>query len=131
MKKGKLLNSRISAVISEMGHTDTIVIADAGLPIPDSAERIDLALCAGVPDFVTVLKTVLEELQVEEFTLASEILENNPLIDIEIKKLLRNAKMNIVPHEEFKALTRNAKAVIRTGECTPYANVILHSGVVF
>lgn len=131
MKKGKLLNSRISAVISEMGHTDTIVIADAGLPIPDSAERIDLALCAGVPDFVTVLKTVLEELQVEEFTLASEILENNPLIDIEIKKLLRNAKMNIVPHEEFKALTGNAKAVIRTGECTPYANVILHSGVVF
>jgi D-ribose pyranase len=131
MKKGKLLNSRISAVISEMGHTDTIVIADAGLPIPDSAERIDLALCAGTPDFLSVLKTVLEELQVEEFTIASEILEKNPVIDFEIKKLLRSAKMNVVPHEEFKALTKNAKAVIRTGECSPYANVILHSGVVF
>jgi len=131
MKKGKLLNSHISAVISEMGHTDTIVIADAGLPIPDSAERIDLALCAGVPDFVTVLKTVLEELQVEEFTVASEISDKNPAVAAEIKSLLKDAKMNTVSHEQFKKLTADAKAVIRTGECTPYANVILHSGVVF
>ncbi len=131
MKKGKLLNSRISAVISEMGHTDTIVISDAGLPIPDSAERIDLALCAGVPDFVTVLKTVLEELQVEQFTIASEIFDKNPDVESAIKDMLKGAKMNTVSHEEFKKLTKTAKAVIRTGECTPYANVILHSGVVF
>ena len=131
MKKGQLLNSRISAVISEMGHTDTIVIADAGLPIPDSAERIDIALCAGVPDFITVLKTVLSELQVEEFTIASEISEKNPVTKDAIVFLLKDAKMNTVSHEKFKELTKNAKAVIRTGECTPYANVILHSGVVF
>ncbi|MGE4266739.1 MAG: D-ribose pyranase [Deferribacterales bacterium] len=131
MKKGQLLNSRISAVISEMGHTDTIVIADAGLPVPDSAERIDLALCTGMPDFITVLKTVLSELQVEEFTIASEMSEKNPVTKDAVVFLLKDAKMNIVSHEEFKKLTGNAKAVIRTGECTPYANVILHSGVVF
>ena len=33
MKKGKLLNSEISSVISQMGHTDSLTIGDCGLPI--------------------------------------------------------------------------------------------------
>lgn len=132
MKKGELLNSRISAVISEMGHTDTLVIADAGLPIPDSAERIDLAVRAGLPDFTSVLQTVLKELQVEKYTLAEEIQVKNP--DILAKTMMElgsGLKPEYVPHEQFKELTKKAKAIIRTGECTPYANIILHSGVVF
>jgi D-ribose pyranase len=36
-----------------------------------------------------------------------------------------------VPHESFKELTREAVAIVRTGEFTPYANVILVAGVVF
>ncbi|TCK61987.1 D-ribose pyranase [Seleniivibrio woodruffii] len=131
MKKGTLLNSRISAVISEMGHTDTIVIADAGLPIPAGVERIDLAVHAGLPDFVSVLKTVLSELKVEEATIAFEIAEKNPSVYQAIQELTKDVKINIVCHEEFKSITKRAKAVVRTGECTPYANIILHSGVVF
>lgn len=131
MKKGKLLNSRISAVISEMGHTDTIVIADAGLPIPNGVERIDLAVNAGLPDFLSVLQTVLSELEVEKYTLANEINFKNPTVEKKIKELLPEAEDFYVSHEDFKKLTKNAKAVIRTGECSPYANIILHSGVVF
>jgi len=131
MKKGKLLNSRITAVIAEMGHTDMIVIADAGLRIPAGVERIDLALCKGLPDFLSVLENVLSELQVEKYTLANEINFNNPSIEKSIKKQLKDAEDNYVSHEDFKELTKKAKAIIRTGECTPYANVILHSGVVF
>ncbi|MGD9807147.1 MAG: D-ribose pyranase [Deferribacterales bacterium] len=131
MKKGKLLNSRISAVIAEMGHTDMIVIADAGLPIPDGVERIDLAVCKGLPDFLSVLENVVSELQVEKYTLANEINFNNPSIEKAVKKQLKGAEDHYVSHEDFKELTKKAKAVIRTGECTPYANVILHSGVVF
>ncbi|MGE4498386.1 MAG: D-ribose pyranase [Deferribacterales bacterium] len=139
MKKGQLLNSRISAVISKMGHTDTIVIADAGLPIPASAERIDLALTTGVPDFITTLLNVLSELQVEKITIAEEIIKANhtvwDMITAVVKKTAgsqgKPIETAMVPHEKFKEMTKNAKAVIRTGECTPYANIILHSGVVF
>ncbi len=34
MKKGALLNSEISHVVSRLGHTDSLVICDAGLPVP-------------------------------------------------------------------------------------------------
>ena len=34
-------------------------------------------------------------------------------------------------HEEFKKLTENAKCIVRTGENSSYANVILVGGVNF
>ncbi|SUB14264.1 D-ribose pyranase [Pantoea agglomerans] len=52
MKKGRLLNAELSHVIARLGHTDTLTIADAGLPIPAGPQRIDLALTPGTPDFM-------------------------------------------------------------------------------
>ena len=139
MKKGTLLNSHISSVISQMGHTDTLVIGDAGLPVPDGVLKIDLAVTGGVPDFITVLNAVLAELFIEKVTIASEMDEQNPEMRMSVKlsvDRIAHAQGNAiateaVSHEEFKKLTAKAKAVIRTGEFSPYSNVILHSGVVF
>ena len=78
MKRGKLLNGEISTVIASMGHTDSLTIGDAGLPIPGDCQRIDLALTAGIPAFKDVLATVLEELCVEKIILAEEIRNKNP-----------------------------------------------------
>ncbi|CAM3560655.1 D-ribose high-affinity transporter [Escherichia coli] len=64
MKKGTVLNSDISSVISRLGHTDTLVVCDAGLPIPKSTTRIDMALTQGVPSFMQVLGVVTNEMQV-------------------------------------------------------------------
>ena len=36
-----------------------------------------------------------------------------------------------VSHEEFKRRSATARAVVRTGECTPYANIMLIAGVAF
>jgi D-ribose pyranase len=132
MKKGILLNSPISSVISEMGHTDMLTISDCGLPIRGNAKRIDLALKAGVPGFLETLDTVLNELGVERIILAKEIEAVSPLLHKEIlKRFNDNVQIDYVSHEEFKKITENSKAVIRTGECTSYANVILVSGVSF
>lgn len=131
MKKTKLINSEISYTISKMGHTDSLTIGDCGLPIPLNVERIDLALKYGVPTFLETLDTVLEELCVEEIVIASEIEKNNDLIYKEILNRFKNIKITKVSHEEFKNMTKESSAVIRTGECTPYANIILKSGVVF
>ena len=131
MKKSMLINSEISYVISKMGHTDSITICDSGLPIPSEVQRIDLALKKGLPTFLDTLDSVLEELQVEEIILASEIIEVSNDLYKEIIKRFENIKITTVSHEEFKNLTKSSKAIVRTGEYTPYANVILKSGVVF
>ena len=64
MKKNGILNPQLNRVISEMGHRDMLIIADAGLPIPKEVERIDLTLKCGIPSFAEVLPAVLSELKV-------------------------------------------------------------------
>ena len=133
MKKAGILNSDISRVLTYMGHTDTICIGDCGLPVPDGVERIDLALCFGEPTFLRTLQIVLEDMKVEKIVLAEEIREQNPTVLAEIKKLFEGQAVEVefVPHVQFKAQTRDCKAVIRTGETTPCANIILQSGCIF
>ncbi|PAP11081.1 D-ribose pyranase, partial [Salmonella enterica] len=70
MKKGTVLNSEISSVISRLGHTDTLVVCDSGLPIQNSTARIDMALTQGVPSFMQVVDVVTREVQVEAANLA-------------------------------------------------------------
>ena len=127
------INPQLSRVISETGHTDLIVVADAGLPIPVGTERIDLAYRPGAPEFLDVLDTILAELAVEGVTVSSEIEDTSPQLLAELTARFRDAEFEItmVPHEEFKALTRGARAFVRSGEYTPYANVVLHAGVAF
>ncbi|MFQ5858989.1 MAG: D-ribose pyranase [Anaerolineae bacterium] len=131
MKKRGILHPELSRVIAELGHTDTIVIADAGLPIPDGPARIDLAVVEGVPPFLMVLQAVLGDMQVEEATIAEEMVEASPEFYEQVTDMLGSVSVNQVMHQAFKLRTRDARAVIRTGEFTPYANIILHAGVVF
>lgn len=131
MKKIGIINSELSKLISELGHTDCIVIADSGLPIPPGVQRIDLALKRGVPGYLETLETILEEMQVERYTIANEMRAANPNLCHKTELALNEGHGESVSHEQFKLMTRQAKAVIRTGECTPYANVILHAGVTF
>lgn len=129
MKKEGILNSQLNRVISEMGHRDMLVIADAGLPIPKEVERIDLALKCGIPSFSDVLRAVLSELKIEEAYVAREIKEKNPQTLNLISSLIGEVKF--ISHEEVKELSKKARAIVRTGECIPYANIILISGVIF
>jgi D-ribose pyranase len=131
MKKSKLLNSALSELIATMGHGDMLVIGDAGLPVPPGTPRIDLAVTRGVPAFASVLDAVLSELQVESAVLAGELEQGNPALFAQMKDTLAPATVETQPHEAFKALCAGARAVVRTGEFTPYCNVILRAGVVF
>lgn len=131
MKKTGLLNGEISEVISKMGHKDTIAIGDAGLPIPDETRRIDLALVKNVPTFIETLKAVLMELNIEEIFIAAETKSQNPQLYNEILKLVGDVKVSFISHEELKDMLKDCKAVIRTGQETPYSNIILKSGVIF
>ena len=141
-----MLNSEINSSLAKLGHTDQLVIADAGLPISHTTKRIDLALIPGVPSFLETFKVMLEVMQIEKVILADEIQIQNRELNDEVLRLIHDYSeknkvefnkpsvvIEYISHEEFKAKTRldACKAVIRTGECTPYANIILESGVVF
>jgi D-ribose pyranase len=135
MKRTKLLNSELSYEISRIGHTVSITLCDAGLPIPKGVKRIDLAIERGYPSFSRTLDAILSEMMVEEIVIAREIDAKNPGVLQEMLELFRVHQMEPimtrVPHEEFKERTCSSEVIVRTGECTPYANVILKSGVVF
>lgn len=133
MKRNGILNSDISRVLSYLGHTDCIAIGDCGLPIPDETERIDLALAFGVPTFMQTLTEVVKDMKVEKLVLAEEIKEQNPEVLAQVEALFQGQGIEtaFVPHTELKERTRSCKAVIRTGETTPYANIILQSGCIF
>lgn len=156
MKRNGILNSDIARVLGYMGHTDRICIGDCGLPIPDTTERIDLTVRFGQPAFLDVLQEVGKDMKIEKIILAKEIKEKNPEILAGIEQYFAGVEtgfgneskeaegkskdektefsgieVEFVTHTQLKEMTRECKAVIRTGETTPYANIILQSGCIF
>jgi D-ribose pyranase len=128
MKKIGIINAPLARVVSALCHSDSLVVADAGLPIPKTVERIDLALKNGTPRFLETLEVVLSEMYIERAIIAKEMLDYSVRIHKGIQQLLKGIPVESVPHREFKELTRTAKAIIRTGEFTPYTNIILVAG---
>ncbi len=134
MKKTPLLNIALSRLVASLGHGDIVVIGDAGLPVPPGVELIDLALTHGVPDFLGTLKVLLSEMQVERHVLAEEILLKRPAPLPALEALADVGELGqrqLLSHEAFKVLSRQARAVVRTGECQPYCNIALIAGVTF
>ena len=131
MKKSGILNHHLAGVIAAMGHTDLLVVADAGLPVPPGVPCVDLAVTAGLPPFLDVVRAVAAELQVEALTVADELLARDDGLPAALRALFPAAAVHHLPHDDFKRLTAAARAVVRTGECTPYHNVILTAGVTF
>lgn len=133
MKKSGILNADLSRIVASMGHTDRLVVCDAGLPIPRGSVVVDLALTTNVPRFIETLRVILSELQVERAVVAKEMqFESKDVYDA-VQDLLPNIDVESVPHEKFKEVLNGSGNVsfIRTGEATPYANIILVSGVTF
>ena len=48
-----------------------------------------------------------------------------------IKKTMGSIPSEVVSHEELKKMSEHVVCIVRTGEASPYANIILQSGVQF
>ncbi len=133
MKKIGCLNSELSYVISKLGHFDTLTIGDCGLPVPKGVQRIDLAVNYGVPGFWDVFKVVDAEAKFQKVTIASESKTQNPDFYNKVHAWARENGIEVieVPHDELKKASASSVAVVRTGECHPYCNVVLESNVSF
>lgn len=131
MKKTPLLHAELSRLVASLGHGDMVVVADAGLPVPPGTPVIDLALTRGVPSFAQVLDALLSEMQVERAEHATEMLTHSPQLVAVLHQALPGVPLSALDHASFKPRCAAARAVVRSGECTPYANVMLFAGVVF
>jgi D-ribose pyranase len=131
MKKKGILNREISRVLATMGHYDLLVVADAGLPIPIDADCIDLVVDKDFPTVLQILKLLSSELEVEEFYVAEEGNAINESQYLAVENIFPHASKIAIPHSSLKEKVKGAKAVIRTGDFSPYSNVILSSGVSF
>ncbi len=129
MKKAGILNRDLSGALAELGHGDTVLVCDAGMPIPAGPRVVDLAFVAGVPSFADVLDGLLGELVIEGATAACEVAGVNPGAAALLRQRLPETAL--VPHDRLKALAADARLVVRTGEARPYANVLLRCGVFF
>lgn len=132
MKKNGVLHGELSKLIGEMAHADTILIGDAGMPVPKGVQLIDLALVEGIPSFLEVLEAVMRELHVERAIIDVEMGEVSPDMRKALNEVVEDEfPLEEIPHEDLKEMSKKCKAVIRTGEFTPYSNIILQSGVLF
>lgn len=127
MRRAGVLNPALAEGLARLGHGHLVVVADCGLPLPPSAPVVDVAVVHGVPRFTQVLDAVLDEIVVEGSVAATE--SSGTVVGAWLE--VRGLAPELVPHDTFKSLLDSAALVVRTGEATPYANVVLRCGVPF
>ncbi len=129
MLKTGILNPQLNSLLARVRHTNTLVIADRGFPFWPGVETIDLALVDGVPTVLQVLAAIRANFVVGEARMARQFLDNN---DEATKAAFAEALAGVpVIHEDhetvFKPRVPRAIGLIRTGDTTQYANMILTS----
>ncbi|PAV31204.1 D-ribose pyranase [Virgibacillus profundi] len=128
MKKAGILHPEISQLIASMGHTDYVVLADKGYPVPEDKKRINLGITDDLPTVPDLLKVIETELNIERIIVTEEMEAVSLDRLLELKQLYPNILFEKITHLEFKALTKEAQAVIKTGDTCAYANIIIVSG---
>jgi D-ribose pyranase len=131
MKRSGLINRDLSAIVAAMGHYDRLVVSDAGFPIPLDRDYVDLSQRPDQPTVLEIVQLLIEELQVEEVYVAEEAVEAMPTRLEDLAAAVPGSRVMAVPHSVFKGMAASARAIVRTGDFTPYANGMLVSGVVY
>lgn len=138
MRHGALLNGPLTALIGDLGHSDKIMIVDAGWPIPKDL-RYDICLTHGIPRLTDVFSIIAEELSIEKVIIDSEMQTHGPEVYDEVHRIATGAallsggsiEIENEPHATFKEHAKSVKGIIRTGECIPYCNLVIIAGLAF
>lgn len=129
MKETGLLNIELSDAIAHLGHMDELIICDAGFPIPVGIRMIDLSLKVNQPTTLEVLSEIVKHFSVEKIVLAEETQKHSPSLFVQFTSLFdKSVAVETMPHADFKQRSRGVKAIVRSGDFTAYANILLVSG---
>ncbi|MEW2378064.1 D-ribose pyranase [Micromonospora sp. NPDC047812] len=130
MKRRGVLNAELSGVLATLGHTDLLLVVDAGFPIPRTAHRVDLAVTEDLPKLTTVIDLVADEIIVEGVVVAEDVTTHNKPLAEWLGKRFPGVPTTTRQHAEMlNELAHQAKAIVRTGAFNPWGNVGLICGV--
>jgi len=128
VKKGGILHPEICKLLAASGHTDYITICDRGFPVPEGPSRIDLALVDNMPTVLDVLRAVTAEWTLDRVIITQEMTEISPQHVAAIRAIVGDVPLDVRSHLELKHLSRTARGTIRTGDTTPWGNILIVSG---
>lgn len=128
MIKTGILNPHVNSLLSRVRHTNTLVIADRGFPFWPTIETVDLSLVDDVPTVLAVLAALRPNFQIGRAWMAREFLKHNDARKrTAFAEACRGIPLTHEAHVRFKRRVPNAIGLIRTGDTTPYSNIILES----
>jgi len=128
MIKTGILNPQLLSLLARVRHTNTLVIADCGFPFWPQIETVDLSLVDDVPTVRQVLAAVRAQCVFGKAWMAKDFLQHNPPATRRaFAAAFRGMALTHEPHLDFKRRVSQAIGLIRTGDTTPFGNVILES----
>ena len=124
-----ILNPALVSLLARVRHTNTLVIADRGFPLWPGVETVDISLVDNIPTVLQVLAAVRQNFVVGQAFMAQEfVVENTRKTKNDFLRALRGCDVAFEPHEQFRQRVPKAIGIIRTGDTTQYANMVLVSG---
>lgn len=128
MLKVGILNPAVNSLLSRVRHTNTFVIADRGFPFWPMIETVDLSLVDNIPTVLDVLCAIRPNFVIGRVSMAEEFLKHNTAeTQNRFRAALDGLALDVEPHVTFKKRVPNAIGLIRTGDTTQYANMIIES----
>ena len=128
MLKTGILNPQINSLLARVRHSNTLVIADRGFPFWPMIETVDISLVDDVPTVLAVLRALRPNFQIGKAWMAQEFLkQNSARTRSAFAEALRGIELTHEAHVEFKKRVPHVIGLIRTGDTTQYANIILES----
>lgn len=128
MIKTGILNPQILSLLARVRHTNTLVIADRGFPFWPMIETVDISLIDDMPTTLQVLAALRSNFNIGHIYMAEEFIEVNTKDTIDrFSALTSQFPITYEPHIDFKLRIPNAIGLIRTGDTTQYANMIIES----
>ena len=124
-----ILNPQILSLLARVRHTNALVIADRGFPFWPQIETIDISLVDDIPRVLDVVRAIRSNFAVARVFMAEEFLAaNGNDVRLEFEQALSGIPLIFEPHVEFKKRVPQAIGLVRTGDTTQYANLIVESG---
>jgi L-fucose mutarotase len=132
------LSPDLLSILASMGHGDEIAIVDANFPAASNARRLCRAPGIAATD---MLAAILLLMPIDDFgtcaawrmAVANEPLELPPVC-AEFAEYLRGAgyvgMIEPLERQGFYARSRDAFAIVATGEARLYGNILLRKGVI-
>lgn len=129
MRETGIINREICDALSTLGHTDEIIVCDAGFAIPLGIRTIDISLGENKPTVPEVLAELKKHFSVEKVVIAEETRDMMPSRFKELSEAFgNNIPVDVIPHVEMRKKANHVKAIIRTGDFSGYSNISVVSG---